>query len=485
MNTTDLDRALESAVLAVRGCARLLRRRRYDPPAPRSKPDGSLTTDLDVMSEQQLRRALRSRHPDHAIVGEECPLDAGSSGYIWYLDPLDGTRVYSMGQDNCCVAATLARDGVPLLAAVAAPFSSEIYTAVRGRPSHVNGRPVRVAPPRPVAQAEILLYYDSGEPGLSSIYNAAVQDQFGRLTVLPGSFILNCCRAARGSYDLYLAIKRRTSPWMPWDLAPAALVLAGAGGILEDLEGRPLGGLIPAREVITGTPETVAEVRRRFGPHVRDPRVSLQWSRRNEAVFARLCGLVLTRKGRGVVGIAGAGGGIGKTSFARELAALLDPEDFRIVSLDDYLVSRLERDARGVGAHDPEASDLARAAADLERLRRGEPCVKPVYDHHRGGTASTETVVPARLLIVEGVQALHPTIRPLIDLGVFLDAPPAVRYRRVARDMEEKGVSEVYARRVHERLEGECARHLLPLRDSADVVIAVDESFGLRWVSPA
>jgi myo-inositol-1(or 4)-monophosphatase len=485
MNTTELDRALETAVLAVRGCSRLLRRHRYDPPAPRSKPDGSLATDLDVVSEQQLRRTLRSRHPEHAIVGEECPLDAGLSGYIWYLDPLDGTRVYSMGQDNCCVAATLTRDGLPLLAAVAAPFSSEIYTAVRGRPSRVNGRPIRVAPARPVAQAEFLLYYDSGEPGLSSIYNAAVGNQFGRLTVLPGSFILNCCRAARGSYDLYLAIKRQTSPWMPWDLAPAALVLAGAGGAFEDLEGCALGGLIPAREVIAGTPETVAEVRRLFGPRVTDPRVSLQWSRRNEAVFARLCGLVLARGGRGVIGVAGAGGGIGKTSFARELAALLDPEDCRIVSLDDYLISRMERDARGIGAHDPGASDLARAAADLERLRRGEPCTKPVYNHPRGGPSSTETITPARLLIVEGVQALHPAIRPHIDLGIFLDASPAVRYSRVARDMEEKGVSEAYARGVHRRLEEECTRHLLPLRDAADVVIAVDESFGLRWVSPA
>ncbi len=481
----NLDRALESAVLAVRGAARLLRRHRHDPPAPRPKPDGSVVTDLEVTIERRLRQLLRTRHPDHAVIGEECPLEAGASGYIWYLDPLDGTRVYSARQDNCSVAATLTREGTPLLAAVAAPFTGELYTAAVDRPATVNGRPIRVAEPRPVARAEFLLSYDRGEPGLSSIYNASVADAFGRLTVLAGSFILNCCRAARGAYDLYLSVKRRGSPLMPWDLAPGVLMLSGAGGTLEDLEGERLGGLIPTREVIAGSRETVEEVRRLFSPAIRDPRPPLRWARRNEEVFARLCGMALIRGGPVLVGIAGAGGGIGKTSFARELAALLGDGQSRVVSLDDYLVSRHERDASGIGAHDPAASDLGRAAADLGRLRAGSPCTKPVYDHQRGGPASTESIAPARFLIIEGVQALHPIIRPLIDLGVFLDAPPAVRYSRVSRDMAEKGVSEAYARGVHERLEEECRLHLMPLRDAADVVIAVDESFRLRWVSPA
>jgi uridine kinase len=260
--------------------------------------------------------------------------------------------------------------------------------------------------------------------------------------------------------------------------------VAGAGGVFEDLEGRALGGLIAAREVVAGCAETASAVRRLFGPQVRDPHALLGWARRNETVFARLCSRILAPACR-VIGIAGAGGGIGKSSFARELATLLGRDDSRVVSLDDYLIPRLTRDTRGIGAHDPAANDLERAAADLERLRAGQPSSKPVYDHSRGGAFSTETIEPARYLIVEGVQALHPRVRPLIDLGVFLDASAAVRYRRVARDVAEKGLSETYARSVYARLEEECKKFLLPLRDLADVVIAVDDAFGLKWVSPA
>jgi len=468
----------------VRGSARLVRRRRYDPPPSRLKPDGGAVTDLDLESERRMRDLIRSRHPDHAVAGEECPFEPGAAGWLWYLDPLDGTRACTAGQDTCAVAATLTRDGEPALAAVAAPFGGELYTAVRGRPALVNGRPIRVAPPRPAPQGELLLYYDTGEPGLSSLYAAAVAGELGRLTVLPGSFILNACRAARGAYDAYLCVKRRGGTLMPWDLAPAALVLAGAGGVLNDLQGRPLGGMIPTREVVAGSPQAAERIVRDHGPRLRDPHPPLTWARRDEAVFARLCGLILGRAGCRVVGLGGAGGGIGKTSLAREIAALLDPDGCRVVSLDDYLLPRRERDARGVSAHDPAANDLAAAAADLALLRAGRPCDKPVYDHEAGGARTRETVPPSRYVIAEGVMALHPLLRPLIDLGIFLDATPAARHRRVARDVEEKGLSETYARAAHERLEEECRRHLLPLRDAADVVLSIDEAFRLTWVRP-
>jgi uridine kinase len=371
-----------------------------------------------------------------------------------------------------------------VLAAVAAPFAGELYTALSGRPSCVNGHPIRVAPPRPVTEGEFLLYYDTAEPGRAAMYGAAARGEVGRLTILPGSFILNACRTARGAYDAYLVVKRASGELMPWDLAPGALVLAGAGGALQDLQGRSLGGLIPTREALAGAPGVSAEVVRLFGPKIRDPEPSHDWARRNEAVFARLCSRVIEAGEGGLIGVSGAGGGIGKSSFARELAALLGSEQSVIVSLDDYLIPRIERDKRDIGAHDPAATDLALAASHLALLRGRRPCEKPVYDHVRGSATETETVGPHRFVIVEGVMALHPLLRAHLDLTVFLDAPPSVRFRRVARDMEEKGVSEAYARSVHERFEKDCQQHLMPLRDAADVVIRVDESFRLSWVSP-
>jgi fructose-1,6-bisphosphatase/inositol monophosphatase family enzyme/uridine kinase len=477
----DLTPFLNSAVQAVRASARLIRRQRYTSSRASTKKDGSVVTELDGRCEEIMRSILRDHHPDHAVVGEECSFEAGSAGLVWYLDPLDGTRAYSIGQDHCCTAATLTRDGIPLVAAVAAPFSAELYTAVRGQASRVNGREIQGEPGPTLRECEFLLYYDQAEAGRTGLLSAAARDEVGRLSMLPGSFILSACRTARSAYHLFLAVKRRSGALMPWDLAPAALILEGAGGTLQDLEGGRLGGLIPAREVLAGAPATANELIQRFGPMIRDSGAGLRWARGNEAVFARLCGRVLGGEGTRVIGISGAGGGIGKTSFARELADLLETHGCTLISLDDYLIPRNERDIRDLGAHNPEANDLARATADLQLLRAGKPCTKPVYDHVAGEATREETVTPARFLVVEGVQALHPELRDLIDVGVFLDAAPAIRLRRVARDVQEKGVTESYARAVYERYEADCRRYLLPLREAADVVVEVDEEFGLHW----
>lgn len=465
--------------MAVRRGARMLRQHRYNPLPPSTKNDGSVVTELDRSIERSLREIIHSRHPDHSIAGEECPFEPGSGGWVWYLDPIDGTRVYTAGQDNCCVSAALTRDGVPLVAAVAAPFAGELYCAVQGESSTVNGRPIHVASPRLLTRSEFLLYLDSPDDSLPALMGAYRRREIGRLTQLPGSFILSACRAARGAYDLFLCIKREFGPLSPWDLCPAALVLAGAGGVLQDLEGKSIGGMIPTREVVAGSPESVRELIALLGPRLRKPEGLYSWARQNEAVFARLCSLILGHHCH-VIGIGGAGGGIGKSSLARELASLLGESESTIISLDDYLIPRAERDRLNIGAHDPAATDLARAAAHLADLRAGRPCEMPVYDHVRGCSDTTCTVTPGRFLIVEGVQALHSQLRPLVDLTVFLDADPAVRFRRVLRDVEEKGVSESYARAIHERYEDDCRRFLMPLKQTADVVITVEKSFALH-----
>lgn len=485
MNSSDLDAALESAVIAVRGAARLIRRHRHDPPPAIAKHDGSTATDVDILSEQHIRDTLRARHPDHAVVGEEGAYDPADSGWIWYVDPLDGTRAFSAGQDNFSVSATLCREGSPVLTAVGSPLSGELFTARRGGPSRVNGRPMKVCTARGLSKAESLLYYDRPEPPLATITGAAARGELGRLTILHGSFILNACRAARGAHDVFLCVKRNAGALMPWDLTPAVLLVEGAGGVISDLEGRPIGGLVPVREVVAGAPGAVADIMSRFGVNVRSSHPEHGWARRNEDVFSRLLGKVAGRGGIVTIGIAGAGGGIAKTSLARELAGLLDSRHHCVISLDDYLISRRERDELGIGAHNPVASDLERAAGDLESLKSGRPCEKPVYDHVAGKAVETERVVAHRFVIVEGVMAVHPRLRPLMDLAIFIDAPAAVRFRRVARDMNEKGLTESYARAVHTRFEADVREHLMPLRASADVVIAVDQEFRLTWVSPA
>src|SRR5580698_8702210 len=61
------------------------------------KRKADLVTVGDRRSEALIVGRLRERFPDHAIVAEEGGNHQSSSGYCWYVDPLDGTTNYAHG----------------------------------------------------------------------------------------------------------------------------------------------------------------------------------------------------------------------------------------------------------------------------------------------------------------------------------------------------------------------------------------------------
>ena len=55
------------------------------------KEDGSLVTEIDQRVERIIREHVEARFPDDTIVGEEEDTKEGTSGFVWYIDPIDGT----------------------------------------------------------------------------------------------------------------------------------------------------------------------------------------------------------------------------------------------------------------------------------------------------------------------------------------------------------------------------------------------------------
>ena len=145
-----------------------------------------------------------------------------------------------------------------------------------------------------------------------------------------------------------------------------------------------------------------------------------------------------------LLGIAGCSGS-GKTTLARELATQLDATLF---PLDLYYrdLSHFPLDARDKQNFDhPDSLESELFIAHVRSLKQGLPIHRPVYDfkiHSR--TSITERISPARVVIVEGILALHYTeLRPLFDFSVYVDAPNAICLnRRIYRDMRERGRTE-------------------------------------------
>jgi uridine kinase len=188
------------------------------------------------------------------------------------------------------------------------------------------------------------------------------------------------------------------------------------------------------------------------------------------ALLARRQGAsVLTPAVVGVTGPVGAG----KSTLALRLSGC-------VVSTDHYLP-----DYHAVAEHlrdQPEQADLPRLVADLRRLRAGEHSSIPRWCFHEHRRVGEQSVGPARaarpglrpLVVVEGLFALHETVRPALDAAVFVDAPAGVRWGRW-ETLERTGVrgwGVEYARAFFDNVaEPTFARYAAAYRAAADVVV--------------
>jgi uridine kinase len=177
-----------------------------------------------------------------------------------------------------------------------------------------------------------------------------------------------------------------------------------------------------------------------------------------------------------LIGIAG-GSGSGKTTLARALARALEPSAL-IIAEDDYYRCATTIPGFEASRHDfdaLDAKDMARLAADLAALKRGETVEKPLYDyvtHTRRPVG--ETVAPAPFMIAEGILALaDPDVRAAYDLAVWIDTPGDVRLlRRIRRDIIERGRTLDSVLVQYERtVRPSHMRHEKPQAQTADLVL--------------
>lgn len=144
-----------------------------------------------------------------------------------------------------------------------------------------------------------------------------------------------------------------------------------------------------------------------------------------------------------MIGLAG-GTGSGKTTIAAEILAAATDEHAVLIPQDAYYRSHpgLPLEQRALINYDePGAFDTPLLTGQLEALSRGEDIHRPVYDFGAHLRAAETILVASRpVIVVEGILTLHePGLRELMDVKIFVDAPPDERFiRRLERDVRER-----------------------------------------------
>ena len=184
-----------------------------------------------------------------------------------------------------------------------------------------------------------------------------------------------------------------------------------------------------------------------------------------------------------VLAIAGCSGS-GKTTLARELATQLDATLF---PLDLYYrdLSQFPLDTRHKCNFDhPDSLESELIIAHVRALSQGLPIERPVYDFktHSRVPNTFDPIVPTRIVIVEGILALHyPELLPLYAASIYVDAPNEVCLkRRIYRDMLERGRTEASIREQFlETAHPMAIEYVLP--SAAHATLKVEGTDALDW----
>jgi myo-inositol-1(or 4)-monophosphatase len=239
-----------SAGAVARDCARVaaaIIRSAFATERPTSqKGRGNVVTEYDVAVEHAVTAVLNDAFPGHALLGEETADSTPAEGYVWVLDPIDGTKNFASGIPFFCFNLALTVDAEPVLALTLDPIRDEMFYAEKGGGLTVNGRPA-AASARQTVQESVLgldLGYDDGGGKQQLAFAHHLYPGLQSLRI-PGCAALGLAYAASGRYDCFC------HPYLfPWDSAAGLLLVAEGGGAATTRDGAPAG--IFDRAVVAG-----------------------------------------------------------------------------------------------------------------------------------------------------------------------------------------------------------------------------------------
>jgi myo-inositol-1(or 4)-monophosphatase len=195
------------------------------------KGDFDLVTEADRASERLVVERLRSHFPSHSIVAEEGGGHQGTSGYRWYVDPLDGTTNFAHGFPIYNVTMGLEQDGEMLVGVIFDPNRQEMFSAERGAGSYLNNRRIRVSSAKRLADSLVSTGFPSRKRHLN--VNIHFYHQMAMATHgvrRGGSAAIDLAWVASGRLDAFWEFGLN-----PWDMAAGTLLVTEAGGRCSDM----------------------------------------------------------------------------------------------------------------------------------------------------------------------------------------------------------------------------------------------------------
>jgi myo-inositol-1(or 4)-monophosphatase len=208
------------------------------------KDHRDLVTRADKAVEELIVLAIKETFPTHSILGEEYGATdlLGSDGYVWVIDPIDGTTNYVHGLGYYGISIALTKYGRGILGVVYNPITGEMFAAEKGGAvvfGTDRATPISLSPSRTTSLQDSLIstamFWD--DPVTKGGLHPKIVElaKLTRGIRMHACASLDLCMVACGRLDAYIM------PMLsPWDFAAGVIILEAVGGIATDLRGNDL-----------------------------------------------------------------------------------------------------------------------------------------------------------------------------------------------------------------------------------------------------
>jgi histidinol-phosphatase len=198
------------------------------------KADKSPVTEADVETEKTIRGILARRFPGHGFHGEETGTADLDAEYVWFVDPIDGTKAFVREYPMFSTQIALAHRGRLVVGVSSAPVYGEQAYGEIGAGAWLNGEPIHVSSIERIEDAAL------STGNLKTLATGPRWPAFGQLVGRLGRIrgygdFLHYHLLASGRIDAVVE-----SDVNILDVGACAVIVEAAGGRFTDLEGRTL-----------------------------------------------------------------------------------------------------------------------------------------------------------------------------------------------------------------------------------------------------
>ncbi|WP_229797524.1 inositol monophosphatase family protein [Jeongeupia chitinilytica] len=196
------------------------------------KDDDSPVTQADREAEKAMRALIAARRPQDGIIGEEFGEQNADADWVWVLDPVDGTKSFTVGRPLFVTLIGLMYRGEPVFGVINQPITADRWLGGEGVPTTLNGQPVKSSDVEALAGAIIGTTGPEYLPHARPVFESLAKRS--RYQIYGGDGYLY---AQLASGWLQLVVEEGLKLH---DFAALAPVVNAAGGRMTDWQGRNL-----------------------------------------------------------------------------------------------------------------------------------------------------------------------------------------------------------------------------------------------------